>query len=191
MNQEVMKAWNPLLVNGDDVYLCYYVYTGSFSRPIRTVVCKLDTDLNLKWQRWYGEESGQYIITGTALTSDGGCLLTGGGGKSIPTFGPGGTPSPYLLKITAEGYCSVKENKEPLLKPYNCYPNPVDDQLHLQYSPDVTPKALEIHDMQGRLIRTQHKGLETIQLENLPLGTYTLRILLEDGTTYSEKVVKQ
>ncbi|MBR3709552.1 MAG: T9SS type A sorting domain-containing protein [Bacteroidales bacterium] len=185
MNEECLYAWEPLLINGEDVYLCYMVYKGTSSSPMRTVVCKLDSGLNLKWKRWYGAASGRYIITGTALTGDGGCLLTGEGNAATSN------PSPYVLKITADGYCSMKENSEPPLRPYNCYPNPVEDMLRLEYSPDVTPGQLELYDLQGRLLRTQNSSFETVNMENLPAGTYTLRVLLEDGTSYSDKVVKQ
>ena len=34
-------------------------------------------------------------------------------------------------------------------------------------------------------------NLESIGMENLPAGNYTLRVLLDDGKTYTEKVVKQ
>lgn len=181
MDEECLYAWEPLLFTGEDVYLCYMVYKGTSSSPMRTVVCKLDTELNLKWKRWYGK-SGQYIITGTALTSDGGCLLTGEGNALY---------TPYVLKITADGYCSTKENEEPLLRPYAWYPNPVEDVLRVEYSPDITPKTVELYDLQGRLIKTQSSNLESVAMENLPAGTYTLRVLLEDGTSYSDKVVKQ
>ena len=30
------------------------------------------------------------------------------------------------------------------------YPNPAHDQLHLQYSPDVQPRHIELYDLQGR-----------------------------------------
>lgn len=95
------------------------------------------------------------------------------------------------MKITSEGYCSVKENEELLLKPYCFFPNPVDDRLHMEFSPDVQPQAVEIYDVQGRLVGTQNTGLENVDMNGLPAGTYTLRVVMEDGTVYSDKVVKK
>jgi hypothetical protein len=67
----------------------------------------------------------------------------------------------------------------------------VDDQLHLEFSPDVQPQTVEIYDIQGRLVRSQGKGLESIDLSELPSGAFTLRIVMENGTSYSDKMVKQ
>jgi hypothetical protein len=77
------------------------------------------------------------------------------------------------------------------IRPYMFYPNPAQDQLRLQYSPDVQPKQIELYDLQGRLVRTQSKAFESIDMSQLPAGTYTLRVTLEDGKTYSDKVVKE
>ena len=180
---------NPVLFNGTYLYYCYTEHKEAWYSPRRTIVCKLDTDLNLIWQRWYGTEQGWYVITDMSLTNDGGAVLSGIGNTSCQQID--GKMLPYILKITADGYCSMKENSEPPLRPYNCYPNPVEDMLRLEYSPDVTPGQLELYDLQGRLLRTQNSSFETVNMENLPAGTYTLRVLLEDGTSYSDKVVKQ
>ncbi len=77
------------------------------------------------------------------------------------------------------------------VRPYCFYPNPVKDQLLMQFSPDVQPKQIELFDLQGRLVRTQSKAFESIDMSQLPAGTYTLRVTLEDGKTYSDKVVKE
>ena len=41
---------------------------------MQTVICKLDTDLNVIWKRWYGGETELHYVTDFALTSDGGCI---------------------------------------------------------------------------------------------------------------------
>jgi hypothetical protein len=71
------------------------------------------------------------------------------------------------------------------------YPNPAKEQLLIQFSPDVQPKQIELYDLQGRLVRTQSKAFESIDMSQLPAGTYTLRVTLEDGQTFSDKVVKE
>ena len=184
---EILYTWNPVLGRNNEVFFCYTTYRGTFGGPQQNVICKFDTDLNLNWKRWYGGESEYHLATGFTLTNDGGCLLSGVGHPNPSHYND---PYPYVLKITSDGYCSVKEDDEPLLKPFNCYPNPVDDILQVEYSPDVTPKAVELYDVQGRLIKTQDSNLESIGMENLPAGNYTLRVLLDDGKTYTEKVVK-
>ena len=50
---------------------------------------------------------------------------------------------------------------------------------------------VELYDLQGRLVRTQSKDLESIILQGLSAGTYTMRVTLEDGKAFSDKVVKE
>lgn len=177
----------PIVINNDKLYFCYTTNSGYSSHPQQIVIAKLDTNLNIIWKRWYGGDSGQHEVTDLVLTRDGGCLAVG---RAQPDLS-NNNDYPYVLKITSEGYCSVKENEELLLKPYCFFPNPVDDQLHMEFSPDVQPQAVEIYDVQGRLVGTQNTSLENVDMNGLPAGTYTLRIVMEDGAAYSEKVVKQ
>jgi hypothetical protein len=50
---------------------------------------------------------------------------------------------------------------------------------------------VELYDLQGRLVRTQRSGLERIDMSRLPAGTYMMRVTMEDGNSYSDKVVKE
>ena len=74
---------------------------------------------------------------------------------------------------------------------YLCYPNPVEDRLTIHYSPNVKPLRVELLDMQGRLLGTQKGTLESIDMQSLPAGTYTMRVVLDNGMTYSDKIIKQ
>ena len=40
-------------------------------------------------------------------------------------------------------------------------------------------------------MRSQRNGLESINLEGLAAGTYTMRVTLEGGKVFSDKVVKE
>ena len=86
---------------------------------------------------------------------------------------------------------TTNENEDVwVVRPYTFYPNPAKDQLYTQFSPDVQPVRVELYDLQGRLVRTQRSAFETIDLSQLPAGTYTMRVIMKDGKTYSDKVVK-
>ena len=92
--------------------------------------------------------------------------------------------------LNHDGTVSINESGIKVC-PYCFYPNPAKEQLHIQFSPDVQPAQVELYDLQGRLVRTQSKAFENIDMSQLPAGTYTLRVTLEDGKTYSDKVVKE
>jgi hypothetical protein len=59
------------------------------------------------------------------------------------------------------------------------------------FPPDVQPKQIELFDLQGRLVRVQRSNFGSIDMSQLPTGTYTLRVILEDGKSYSDKVMKE
>ena len=61
----------------------------------------------------------------------------------------------------------------------------------MEFSPDVQPTQVELYDLQGRLVHMQSKAFESIDMSQLPAGTYTMRVTLEDGKVYSDKVVKE
>jgi hypothetical protein len=118
-------------------------------------------------------------------TSDEGCLVTGRYWTLDQT-----EAKLFVLKFFSDGSLSVSE-KESFVRPYDYYPNPAKEQLLIQFSPDVQPKQIELYDLQGRLVRTQSKAFENIDMSQLPVGTYTMRVTLEDGKSYTDKVVKE
>ena len=61
----------------------------------------------------------------------------------------------------------------------------------MQFSPDVQPKQVELYDLQGRLLRTQRSSFGSIDMSQLLAGAYMLRVTLEDGKVFSDKVVKE
>lgn len=189
----------PMLPTSGDSY--YFIYAlgenGGYDYMNCFVFGKMDLEGNLLWRRYWNRYLPEYSMKiyypQTAITShDGGCLLTGFCFKS-DINAPGAityNPEVFLLKIFADGTFSVPMEDVPI-RPYIFFPNPVEGTLNMEYSPDVTPKALEIYDLQGRLLRTQHSNFGQVGMEDLPAGTYTMRIVMTDGTAYSEKVIKQ
>lgn len=159
----------------------YNTQNHMFTDKGQIAVVKLDGDFNVLWQRFCLEPQG-FFRHGRVMTvlDDGGIAL--GGGYS-------GLPEVFFLIIN-DDYDSIEEQGI-AIRPYAFYPNPTQDQLRLQYSPDVQPKQIELYDLQGRLLRTQRKGLESLDMSQLPAGTYTMRVTLEDGKMFSDKVVKE
>ena len=94
------------------------------------------------------------------------------------------------MVIIKDELWDVPENQA-FIRPYAYYPNPAQDELRLHYSPDVTPTQIELYDLQGRLVKTQRTGLESLNLQGIAAGTYTMRVTLEGGKAFSDKVVKE
>jgi len=141
------------------------------------------------WRRYFGENDNFYDINVIQATDDGGCVLTGICSKNPDYF----DYYAYLLKVDENGYDAVDENVESIVKPYCCYPNPVRDNLYIEFSPDVSCQSVEIYSMDGRLVETCHGASQqtTINVENLNAGVYILKIRMADGKEFSERIVKQ
>ena len=118
--------------------------------------------------------------------------------KEIPVYIPCNTVDLYQ---TAEGWdeftnfiedCSLSAS-EHIEKEVRvlCYPNPTQNQLHLHYPPGVQPTKVELYDLLGHLAYEQHNDLEIIDMQQLPAGKYLLKIMLQDGLIYTNKIVKE
>ena len=126
------------------------------------------------------------ILLFSFATNEGGCIVTGGTHDDASS-----RFDLFVLKINADGTVGTDEILVQEIRPYAYWPNPAQDELHLQFSPDVTPKSIELYDLQGRLVQTQSKNLESLNMAGLPAGTYMMRVMLEDGKVFSDKVVKE
>ena len=168
----------------------YFIYSEQDEPDETLTVVKMDTDLNVYWKRYFKTEN--VIIWGLSYPiiykdeqgEEKGIIWTGYGTKN------GQQEGILCFLLYHDGTVSTNENGM-AIRPYMFYPNPAQDQLHLQYSPDVQPKQIELYDLQGRLMRSQGNAFETFDLGSLPTGTYTLRVTMEDGQVFSDKVVKE
>ena len=186
---------------GDDAF--YYYYTVGEPNGFGYdwincfVVTKMDLDGNIIWQRYWDRYYPEYDMKvyypfSLLTTSDDGCLVSGYCYYSdIYGSNRHGTDSEiFMLKFFSDGSFSLPE-AETFIRPYVYYPNPTQDQLNLQYSPDVRPKTIELYDLQGRLVRTQSHGLESVDLQDLAPGQYLMKVTLEGGKSYTDKVMKE
>ena len=177
--------------DGEAFFLCNGVYDrhswqiGEIGGPNRFVVTKTDANANIIWSRCYGAGGHVFQPCSVVATSDEGCLVMGRYWTTDQT-----DARAFVVKFFSDGSLSVPE-AEAFVRPYTYYPNPAQDQLHLNYSPDVEPAQIELYDLQGRLVRSQGSGLESLSLQGLAPGQYVMKVTMADGTTFSDKVVKE
>ncbi len=173
---------------GSDLFFCNGVYDPNsmgIEGPNRFVVTKTDSEANTIWERYCQDGETIFQPFSVSATIEGGCLVTG----NCVKYGSSKV-SVFVLRIFKDGTLSFPESKIQV-RPYICYPNPVHDRLTFHYSPDVKPDRITLYDMQGRVLGVWRSGLENIDLSELPAGNYTLCVILEDGKSYSQKVVKE
>ena len=168
----------------------YFLYKETGYPDESFIAVKMDTDLNVEWKR--------FCKTDISIESLDYCILykdEQGEEQGIAWVGNGTNTSTnkmglVLLSLNHDGPVGINESSIEV-RPYAFYPNPVKEQLHMQFSPDVRPAQVELYDLQGRLLRTQGNNFESIDLSLLPDGTYMMRVTLENGDVYSDKVVKE
>ena len=168
----------------------YFVYNEVHEPNVNVV--KMDTDLNVEWERFCKTND---IVMSTAF----GCSTLyeddQGDEKGIAWSwyaSRTGSNRIGLVHFFLNHDGTVGTNEAGIeIRPYMFYPNPTQDQLHLQYSPDVQPKAIELYDLQGRLVHLQRHSLESVDMKGLASGQYIMKVTLEDGKSYTDKVVKE
>ena len=167
--------------NGD----VYYAYHTNFDLgTARVAVVRMDQDLNVIWQRYCLDEG---LRDGSRLVIlDDGSIAVGGMNWGRLGIRP---PGFYFLFLDNNGV-GIGEHAD-LLRPYTFYPNPACDWLKLECSPDVKPESVEVFDLQGRKVISQQGNLESIRTAELPSGVYSVRVTLEGGQSYTDKIVKQ
>ena len=169
----------------------YFLYQKKSHEPDAYIV-KMDTDLNVEWKRYcktgdiiIESESGHSTIYDDGQGNEKGIAWSWYASKM-------GNDRIGLIHFFLNHDGTVGTNEAGLeVRPYTYYPNPAKDQLHLEYSPDVKPVQIELYDLQGRLVRIQRKGLESVDLQGLTAGQYLMKVTMEDGKVYSDKVVKE
>lgn len=182
----------------------YFVYRETawdenqdFEVPTPITAVKMDHNLNVLWTRYIETPKGyemNYVSCQVADEDEEGVKIAvvGLNTKIDPTT----VPCTYTQGLL---YFSLFENRNSVgvagngivMRPYCFYPNPVKGELRIQFSPDVQPAKFELYDLQGRLVRVQSDGLESVDMSRLTVGTYMMRITLEDGTSFSDKLVKE
>jgi len=172
----------------------YFIYK-EHGHPEESVnIVKMDANLNVEWKRFcktnrinIAPPFNYSIVFDDEFGEEKGIAWCGGGWKDGNHDKAGWV---YFI-LNHDGPVNVISEFEIEVRPYDYYPNPTQSELHLRYSPDVTPKQIELYDLQGRLVRIQSNGLESLDMEGLASGIYTLRVTMVGGQTFSDKVVKE
>ncbi len=176
--------------NDGCVYISYYGSDDCTTEGTNISVFKLGKDMKTIWEQHCFKginPTGRHMI----VTDDNSLAIVG------DSYVQESTQSyTYLLAsevdflVVNDNNFSIREQEMEEL-PYTFYPNPANDELNLNISPEVEPSLIELYDIQGRMVRSQQSGFETISLHGLPAGTYALRVSMKDGKQYTSAVVKK
>jgi len=94
----------------------------------------------------------------------------------------------YRGIIPPEKTVSVPQYRLQTENSVTIYPNPVENQLHIQTKADITIKEIVIYDMLGRKQLSISQNFEIIDVSSLKRGVYVLKIIDVDGSCYLKRL---
>ena len=151
--------------------------------PSYIVINKLNADLEIQWQYYYGRGE-HYIPKFTFATSDGGCLITG----CKYDFNSQCKQDLFVIKLNSEGLIGLDEEPE-LAQAMVVYPNPFHDRINFLLPPNTC--TVSVYNSNGMLVKTANGNSNELFLDDVPSGLYIVVAQTTEGKTVSKKIVKE
>ena len=166
-----------------NIYMAYYTQDRTVWPEGWIAIVKMTPNLDIIWQRYFLEPDVCSHMGSALIALENGGVAAGVLESEI------GVSTVSFIVVDDQGV--AVSDLAAQARPYMFYPNPVTDALHLRYSPDVNPKQVDLYDLEGRLVLIQQSDLERIVMEGLAPGFYTLSVTIDDGTIFTNKIIKQ
>ena len=177
------KEYKDILKCKDGSLYCIWSEADGHN-DVNLYVGYFDKDLNLLWKRCCKEGMACYgNYTGVDILENGGLVLAG---NNTGSWGLVGT---YSSVIIFENDGTVISENPNNIRPYSFYPNPANDVINISFSPDVNAEKVEIYGMDGKMYHEQNFNMETISVNSLSNGIYMMKVVLDNGTTFNDKIV--
>jgi hypothetical protein len=178
------KEWKDIVKCKDGSLYCIWSRNNSRGH-VDLFVGYFDKNLNLLWERCCRKDMACYgNFNGIDVLEDGGLVLAGN------NTGDWGVAGAYSSVIIFENNGTVATEHNGIdFRPYRFYPNPAADVVNIRFSPDVTAEKVEIYGIDGKLYHEQNFNMESINVNGLSSGIYMMKLLMDNGETFTEKIV--
>lgn len=146
------------------------------------VISFLNTELDLIWECTFINPSGGEVVQlyDAFITENNTLVIWGDYIKfDIGYYG--------VCYIVNNEHISTEECN--YSRPYSFYPNPADSEIRISFSQDVNCEKVEIYGIDGKLYHEQNFNFNSIDISSLSNGIYMMKVTLNNGNTYTEKVV--
>lgn len=106
-----------------------------------------------------------------------------GNWRNVDNFNGALMMRPYVGKRVILGPASLKNHNQQTV---SCYPNPFQDQIFIQHSLGLS--RAEIYDYSGKLVLESDSS--QINVSELNSGLYSIKVTLDNGANYYQKLLK-
>lgn len=182
--------------DGDLVIAANRLKSRNAGEFLKLVVYRLDSDLNMKWEKILTLHNTSFISLGSAATPDNGATFV-----SVTTDSTTQNPSAiyndlHYLHIDSTGYyspLSTEDFGDMLSSAVSIYPNPVSTVFNVEYLTVNETYQAGIYDVHGKLLkRTELTFPFEVKVDDgLSKGTYLLILQDKNGDRITRKFMKE
>jgi len=178
--------------NGIDTYENYVYTGGNFeyrgmqqTYPNYFTLTKMDTDLNIINQRYYGGDNN-YLLNTIKTTTEGDVILAGRYSKLDTDIW-----NIFIMKVDENGLITSNKNQIDIpIKNAIIMPNPGTNYLELHTG--VYPSELQLYNIKGQLIKSEniYKESSRINTQTLKSSTYIWHLVKDNELIETGKWLK-
>ena len=179
-----------LAVTDDCIYVAWMnVKPNGSSVKSSIIMTCLNKDLGIEWDSSVFSVEGSHILFGNY-----GMMALPGNGVAISGWLTKETApyqSNYIYAVIFENTTLETPENQSVGNGIICYPNPVSGNVNVKVPSGAEIGSVSLHDVSGRLVKAQQSGFGSIDISGLAPGMYVMRVTLDDGKVFEEKIVKK
>ena len=173
--------------NNGNLYVIWYDDSDFSATGEMVHVRCLDENMNMMWDKAFIKGCEWLVVNGVNLLENSKIALSGFMSYKGDTY-----YDSYVFASFIDGYDNMEENTSNDV--ISVYPNPAKDILNISFTDDSECQSIAIYSLDGRLVETRHgTSLQssTINIANLTLGLYLIKVRMSDGSEFTERIVKE
>jgi hypothetical protein len=151
----------------------------------------MDSLLNVRWQKFYGEGTVNFLLMGILATHDGGCLMFG---TVYDTATQYNELDVQIIKVNSDGLVGgINNNGIIVAHDANVFPNPGTDYIIIQSSPQIRGAQFRMVTIDGKQVISKSLNERIIKIDTqlLSSGTYPWEIIFQGRKIENGKWVKE
>lgn len=145
------------------------------------VACHDKDELSVKWGRRVTEYTAAAydVIFANRILDNG-----------VTAFLDSGGPGYSVMALFVEDFTSVDEPVTETVTSI-CHPNPASGSISVSVNSGAEIESVSLFDISGCLVKAQQSDFGSIDISNFAPEMYVMKVTLDDGKVFEEKIVKK